>query len=97
MPVIVVGADTPRGPAVVDALLERAIEVRAFITDPDSSPPLRKAGAKVATGDISDGSHIEAAAMGCFCAVVLAGAALDRKSTRLNSSHTDISRMPSSA
>ena len=25
------------------------------------------------------------------------GAALDRKSTRLNSSHTDISRMPSSA
>ena len=27
----------------------------------------------------------------------LAGANLDRKSTRLNSSHTDISRMPSSA
>ena len=27
----------------------------------------------------------------------IAGAALDRKSTRLNSSHTDISRMPSSA
>ena len=26
-----------------------------------------------------------------------AGKALDRKSTRLNSSHTDISRMPSSA
>ena len=28
---------------------------------------------------------------------VIVGRALDRKSTRLNSSHTDISRMPSSA
>ena len=30
-------------------------------------------------------------------AKVVLGLALDRKSTRLNSSHTDISRMPSSA
>ena len=30
-------------------------------------------------------------------AVTLLVAAVDRKSTRLNSSHTDISRMPSSA
>ena len=30
---------------------------------------------------------------GCYAALVLS----DRKSTRLNSSHTDISRMPSSA
>ena len=32
-----------------------------------------------------------------YAAVVLAAAALDRKSTRLNSSHTSVSRMPSSA
>ena len=32
-----------------------------------------------------------------FCAGIAASLVLDRKSTRLNSSHTDISRMPSSA
>ena len=32
-----------------------------------------------------------------FLGIAAAGTALDRKSTRLNSSHTDISRMPSSA
>lgn len=77
MPVIVIGADTPNGPAVVEALAERAIEVRAFITNPALSTQLRATGAKVAKGDVSDGSHVEAAAMGCFCAVVMAGAAND--------------------
>ena len=32
-----------------------------------------------------------------FLTAILVSALLDRKSTRLNSSHTDISRMPSSA
>lgn len=77
MPVIVIGADTPEGRAVVEQLMVRAIEVRAFVSDPDAVGPLRALGAKVATGDVSDGSHVEAAAMRCFCAVVLAGAAAD--------------------
>ena len=36
-------------------------------------------------------------AFNVLTSAMYAGAALDRKSTRLNSSHTDISRMPSSA
>jgi len=77
MPVIVIGADTPNGVPVIEGLMERAIEVRAFVTDPDVSSRLRQAGVKVATGDVSDGSHVEAAALRCFCAVVLAEAASD--------------------
>lgn len=77
MPVIVIGADTPSGDAIVDALMHSAIEVRAFITDPDAFDGLRARGAKVATGDVSDASHVEAAALRCFCAVVVAEAASD--------------------
>ncbi len=93
MPVIVIGADTPEGPAVVEALVKRAFEVRAFITDPALSNQLRTSGAKVATGDISDGTHVEAAAMGCFCAVVMAGAAKDDRERFFVADATDLHRI----
>ena len=49
-----------------------------------------------------DDSAVKAAGLWVFFGIAIAcgigiGMAADRKSTRLNSSHTDISRMPSSA
>ena len=53
MPVIVIGADTILGDALIDALLTREGEVRAFVTDPDRGLALKGRGVKVATGDVS--------------------------------------------
>lgn len=77
MPVIVIGADTPHGASVIDALLPRDGEVRAFVTDIDTGLALKERSAKVAIGDISDGSHVGGAALNTFCAVVIAEAAID--------------------
>jgi uncharacterized protein YbjT (DUF2867 family) len=77
MPVIVVGADTVYGSAVAEALSARDGEVRAFVTDPESAPPLRALGIKVAIGDVSDASHIAGASHGAFSAVMIAEAGLD--------------------
>ena len=79
MPVIVVGADTPMGEKLVDALLPGAAEVRAFVTDPDAARSLKSRGVKVAIGDVSDGSHVGGAALNAFCAVVLPAAASDER------------------
>jgi hypothetical protein len=76
MPVIVVGADTPLGEAIVPALLPVAGEIRLFVTDPAVAAGLRSA-AKVAIGDVSDGSHVGGAATGAFCAVLVADCASD--------------------
>lgn len=77
MPVIVIGADTDVGAAIVKALLPRQGEVRVFVTDPDVAATIRGRGAKVALGDVSDGSHIGAAALSAFDAVLIAEAATD--------------------
>lgn len=76
MPVIVVGADTPLGEAVIPALLPVAGEIRLFVSDPDVAEE-RRAAAKVAVGDVSDGSHVGGAATGAFCAVLIAACASD--------------------
>ena len=49
--------------------------------------------------DAAARAYVRSVADGCETVptVVVAGQALDRKSTRLNSSHPSISRMPSSA
>lgn len=77
MPVIVVGADTPVGEAIVAALLSRGGEIRAFVTDPERAAALRTLGTKVAVGDLSDESHVEAAAYNAFTAVVVEESVLD--------------------
>lgn len=69
MPVIVVGADHPLGEVIARKLAAPEREVRAFISSADSHGPLRSLGIKVAIGDLSDESHIEAAANSCFTAV----------------------------
>src|SRR3970040_1949209 len=43
MPVIVVGADTEQGRAVIEGLIEPGREVRAFVTDVDAAAELRQA------------------------------------------------------
>ncbi len=77
MPVLVIGADTDLGRAVVEALLPRQGEVRAFVSDVDSGLALKAKGVKVATGDVSDASHVGGAALNTFSAVLVPEAAFD--------------------
>ena len=77
MPVIVIGADTPVGEATIKAVVAAAAEVRAFISDEERADDLKAQGVKVALGDVSDFSHVEAAALNCFCAILVAEAAAD--------------------
>ena len=80
MPVIVVGADTPLGTAVLERLRSRDGEIRAFVSDPETAERLRsQGGVKVALGDISDGSHVGGAATGAFSAVLVGEAATDSR------------------
>ncbi len=65
------------GEAVVSAIIPAAAEVRAFISDEGRAGGLKARGVKVALGDLSDTSHVEAAALYCFCAVLVTDAALD--------------------
>lgn len=79
MPVIVVGADTATGSAIVDALLEPGREVRVFVSDEAQGITMKQKGAKVALGDVSDDSHIESAAKRCFSAILITEAARDSR------------------
>lgn len=66
MPILVVGADHPIGRAIVKTLVHPEREVRAFVSDPKLGVELKRLGAKVAVGDLSDASHVAAAATNCF-------------------------------
>ena len=77
MPVIVIGADTAAGAAIVGGLVEPGREIRAFVTDAESAAALKRLGVKVAIGDVSDETHIEVAALRCFTAVLVGEAATD--------------------
>lgn len=79
MPIIVIGADTGPGSKVVDALLTRDGEVRAFVSDPAVAAELKQLGVKAAIGDVSDGSHVGGAALNCFSAVLVPDAAADQR------------------
>ena len=78
MPVIIVGADTPTGRTIVSRLKPASGELRVFVTDPDAGEQFR-ALAKVAVGDVSDGSHVGGAAIGAFCAVLIMEATRDNR------------------
>lgn len=77
MPVIVVGADTPEGALIIERLYSPDREVRVFVTDQETGAGLKERGFKVAIGDVSDESHVEAAATRCFSAVLVCSAAND--------------------
>jgi nucleoside-diphosphate-sugar epimerase len=76
MPVIVVGADTTIGKAVVAALLDQSSELRVFVSDRGALADL-PATVKTAVGDVSDGTHVGSAATGAYCAVLIEQAAAD--------------------
>lgn len=77
MPVIVIGADTRLGMAIVERLLDPDREIRVFVSDPGAAEKLRSMGAKTALGDVSDFSHVSAACTGVFTAVLVGEAARD--------------------
>ena len=77
MPVIVVGADTPNGRAIVLRLAAGSGEVRAFVSGSADAEAWRRRGIKVAVGDVSDVSHVAAAAAGAFSAILVPAAATD--------------------
>ena len=79
VPVLVVGADTPVGATIVNALTDREGELRCFVTDLDVAADLRSLPAKVALGDVSDGSHVGAAGLNCFSIVFICAAATDTR------------------
>jgi uncharacterized protein YbjT (DUF2867 family) len=60
MPVVVTGADSPVGRAVVPLLRERGSEVRATVRDPGDADHLRSLGAKVAVDALSDADTLRA-------------------------------------
>ena len=90
MPVIVVGADTSVGTAIVAALLEPNREVRAFVSDPSAAAKLKRLGVKVALGDVSDPSHIEGASLNCFSAVLVTEAAVDDRERAFAEGRDDV-------
>jgi putative NADH-flavin reductase len=77
MPLIVVGADTRAGEAILEQLDAQEREIRVFVTDEARGLQLKQRGFKVATGDVSDESHVEAACLRCFSAVLITEAAGD--------------------
>lgn len=74
---IVVGADTVAGEAILAGLDHTEREIRVFVTDEATARRFKSLGFKVATGDVSDDSHVEGAALRCFSAVLVAEAADD--------------------
>ena len=76
MPVIVIGADTDLGHAIVPALRPASGEIRVFASSAEAVARYRPV-IKAAVGDISDGTHVGGAAIGAFCAIVIAAAAYD--------------------
>jgi putative NADH-flavin reductase len=77
MPVIVIGGDTAAGLSILEEMIEPGREVRAFVSDAAIGAELKQLGVKVAVGDVSDESHIEAASTRCFTAVLISEAARD--------------------
>ena len=53
---IVIGADTAAGEAILQGLDEPEREIRIFVTDEDFGFRMKKRGFKVAIGDVSDES-----------------------------------------
>lgn len=90
MPLILVGADTPTGDAILAKVEPGPREIRVFVTDERRGVELKRRGFKVATGDVSDESHIEAAALRCFSAVLIAEAAHDNRERAFASSAAQV-------
>lgn len=89
MPVIVIGADTELGHAIVPALRPASGEIRLFASDADAVARYRDF-AKIAAGDISDGTHVGGAAIGAYCAIAITTAAYDERERYFASSPDEL-------
>ena len=112
-PVLITGCSTGIGRATAERLARAGMTVYASARRPESIEDLKGAGCRILALDVTDEESMRAAvdeverAEGAVGALVnnagysQSGAVetvpLDRKSTRLNSSHESTSRMPSSA
>lgn len=76
---MVVGADTARGRAIIDRLVDPAREVRAFVSDARVAEQLKTRGVKVALGDVTDESHVAGACLNCFSVVFVDEACTDER------------------
>ena len=92
MPVIVVGADTSAGQAILDGLAEPDREIRAFVSDESVCGNLKRSGFKVALGDVSDESHVETASTRCFSAILIVEAAMDDRERSFAQNVDDVLR-----
>ena len=92
VPVIVIGADTPAGMAILEGLAHPDREIRVFVSDEAVSAQLKKRGFKVALGDVSDDSHVETASTKCFSAILIAEAALDDRERAFASTADEVLR-----
>ena len=90
MPVIVIGGDTTTGRAILERMAGPGREVRAFVTRTSLGAELREMGIKVAVGDVSDESHIEAASMNCFTAIMITEAAHDDRERSFAGSESEV-------
>lgn len=90
MPVIVVGADTPPGRAILRRMHNPERELRAFVSSESVAGELKDDGIKVALGDVSDESHVEGASLRCFSAVLIAEAASDDRERAFADSPDDV-------
>lgn len=92
MPVIVIGGDTTTGRAILERMAEPGREVRAFVSGSSQGTELRNMGIKVAVGDVSDDSHVEAASMNCFTAIMIAEAARDGRERSFAGTESEVLR-----
>lgn len=90
MPVIVVGADTEPGKAIAYGLWSSEREIRLFVSDEAAGAAFKKSGFKVAIGDVSDESHVEAAATHCFSAILITEAAHDKRERSFAASEGEV-------
>ncbi len=79
MPALVVGADTPQGAKIIDALTQREGDLRAFVSTSEARGNLLARGIPAANGDVSDGSHVGGAAQGAFCVICVSTATHDER------------------
>lgn len=74
----------------MQTLSSRDGEVRAFVSDGDTGIRLKNLRVKVAMGDVSDASHVGAAAIGCFSIVAISEAAVDSRERAFASSAQEV-------
>src|SRR5437870_220737 len=75
MPVVVTGASGLVGRHAVAAFAQTSPQVRAYLRRPDTADALRKLGAKVAIGEITDVDRLEAVMSGAHTVCHLVGSA----------------------